>query len=88
MEKLPKPRIFYAVPAHQGVIHGVKDGLDGEFGVAVGQLAEAGSQLFNEVGTRHEFREGEILGNRTDIAAQTSRSVLRCRAGCGANTTI
>ena len=38
-----------AVPAHQGLAHGVQNGLDGVFGIAVGELAETGGQFFDEV---------------------------------------
>ncbi len=38
-----------AVSAHQGVAHGIQDGLDREFCIAVGELTKAFGQLFNEV---------------------------------------
>ena len=38
-----------AVPAHQGLAHGIQNGLDGVFGIAVGELAKAGGQFFDEV---------------------------------------
>ena len=38
-----------AMPTHQGIAHGVQNGLDGVLGIAVGELAKAGGQFFNEV---------------------------------------
>jgi len=40
--------------SHQGVIHRVQDGLDGELGVAMGELAKPIGQFFNKVRTGHE----------------------------------
>jgi hypothetical protein len=51
--KTAKAANFDAVPSNQGVVHRVQNGLDGKFGVAVGQLAEAGGQFFNEIGAGH-----------------------------------
>jgi hypothetical protein len=44
-----KAAYLYPVTAHQGIAHGVKNGLDGVFGVSVGQLAETVGQFFNKV---------------------------------------
>jgi len=33
----------------QGLAHGVQNGLDGVFGIPVGELAETGGQFFDEV---------------------------------------
>jgi hypothetical protein len=44
-----KAAYLYPVTAHQGITHGVKNGLDGVFGVSVGQLAETVGQFFNKV---------------------------------------
>ena len=40
-------------PTHQGFADGVEQCLDGEFGIAVRELAEAGGKLFNEIGSGH-----------------------------------
>ena len=45
------------VPAHQRVAHGVKNGLDGVFGVAVRELAEARGEFFDEIGAGHGSRK-------------------------------
>src|SRR6478735_8250149 len=39
--------------AHQRVAHGVEDGLDGVFGVAVRELRKAGCEFFDEIGAGH-----------------------------------
>jgi hypothetical protein len=44
-----KAAYLYPVTAHQGIAHGVKNRLDGVFGVSVGQLAETVGQFFNKV---------------------------------------
>jgi hypothetical protein len=44
-----KAAYLYPVTAHQSIAHGVKNGLDGVFGVSVGQLAETVGQFFNKV---------------------------------------
>ena len=44
--KTAKTPDFNSVATHQRVTHGVKKGLDGEFGIAVCQLAESGCQFF------------------------------------------
>src|SRR5450830_525669 len=43
------------VATHQCVAQGVKNGLDGVFGIPVCQLAEPVGQLFNKVGSGHGF---------------------------------
>ena len=40
---------------HQSVAHGVQDGPDGKFGVALRELAESGSQGFNKVRSGHWY---------------------------------
>ena len=54
-----------AVPSHQGFAHGIQNGFDGEFGIAVRQLTKAGGQFFNEVGAGHG-----ILGHRQAAVGQ------------------
>ena len=44
--------------AHQRVAHRVKNGLDGVFGIAVGELAKAGGQFFNKVRAGHGVNVG------------------------------
>ena len=41
------------MPLGERLGHGVQDGLDGEFGVALGELAKAFGQAGHEVGTGH-----------------------------------
>jgi len=51
--KTTKATNFDTLTAHQGVVHRVQDGLDGEFGVLLGQLAEAAGQFFDDVRAGH-----------------------------------
>ena len=51
--KTAKATNFDTLTAHQRVIHRVQDGLDGEFGVLLGQLVEAAGQFFDDVRAGH-----------------------------------
>ena len=44
---------FDAVAFDQRVTHRIEHRLDGQFGVAVGQLRKAGSEFFNQIGAGH-----------------------------------
>ncbi len=47
--KTAEPPDFNPVSGYQCVVHGVKDGLDGELRIAMGQLAKPVGQLLNEI---------------------------------------
>src|SRR3989338_9907974 len=52
--KTAKTTNLYAVPTHQRIAHGVKNRLDGIFGIAVGQLAETCSQFLDKIASGHK----------------------------------
>ena len=54
--KAAKAPDLYAMTPHQRVVHGIKDGLDCKFGIAVGQLDETIGQLFNKVRASHGIK--------------------------------
>ncbi len=51
--KAAKAANLNAVPCNQCVIHGVQNGLDGKFGIAMGELAKPVGEFFNKVGACH-----------------------------------
>jgi hypothetical protein len=51
--KTAEPPDFNPVSSYQRIVHGVKDGLDSELRVAMGQLAKPVSQLLNEIRSGH-----------------------------------
>src|SRR5256885_4214328 len=45
---------FDAMASHQGIADGVKNRLDGLLGIALAQLAKAGGEFFDEIGSGHQ----------------------------------
>jgi hypothetical protein len=54
--KAAEPTNLDAVTAHQRLAHRVKNGLDRVLGVAMRELAEAGSQFFDKITAGHDAR--------------------------------
>ena len=51
--KASEAAYFYSVSAHHSITDGVKNGLDGVFSIAVGQLAKPVGQLFYQITSGH-----------------------------------
>jgi hypothetical protein len=78
---------FNAMAPNQGIIHSIQYSFDRKFGVALSQLRKSGSQLFHQVGTRHEILYGATLyknGLALKLKPQHQRLATRIGVGAGA----
>ena len=51
--KAAKAANFNAVTAHQSIAHCIQNGFDGQFGIALVELAKLGGKFFDEIGSGH-----------------------------------